>query len=129
MIQERLDWEQNSLYLFLGELVKEQFDYNTWYGGNTEYALEQLNWNVCSTYTSIDIPIDKTWGDTFYQRWECLKTYPFSEQEVNSNVEILSFMLESHMNLDGRSDVNRGTYNLVNNRPSNTNIFNTSYNQ
>lgn len=129
VIQNRLDWEQNSPYLFLGELVKEQFDYNTWYGGNTEYALEQLNWNVCSAYTSIYAPVEKTWGDTFYQRWECLKTYPFSEQEVNSNVEILSFMLESHMNLDGRSDVNRGTYNLVNNRPSNTNIFNTSYNQ
>jgi hypothetical protein len=38
-------------------------------------------------------------------------------------------MLESHTNLDGRSDVNRGTSNLLNLRPSNTNLFNPVYNQ
>lgn len=127
--QDKLDWEVNSPYLFLGELVKKDFDYNSWYKGNTDYALQQLNWNVCSAITPITNNIESTWGDTYYQRWECLKTYPYSEQEVNSNVEVLSFMLESHTNLDGRSDVNRGTSNLLNLRPSNTNLFNTVYSQ
>ena len=122
-------WNETSPYLFLGELVKTDFDYNNWYGGNTDYALQQINWNVCSHITPIRSKITNTWGDTYYQRWDCLKTYPFSEQEVNSNVEVLSFMVESHINLDGRSDINRGTHNLLNLRPSNTNLFNPVYNQ
>jgi len=37
-------------------------------------------------------------------------------------------MLESHKNLDGRCDVNRGTNNLINLRPTNT-MFNQVYSQ
>ena len=33
-------WNAPSPYLFLGELVKTDFDYNNWYGGNTDYALQ-----------------------------------------------------------------------------------------
>jgi hypothetical protein len=33
-------WNETSPYLFLGELVKTDFDYNNWYGGNTDYALQ-----------------------------------------------------------------------------------------
>ena len=127
--QDKLAWQEPSSYLFLGELVRKDFDYNSWYNGNTDYALQQLTWNVCSAITPISDNIENTWGDTYYQRWECLKTYPYTEQEVNSNVEVLSFMLESHTNLDGRSDINRGVNNLLNLRPSNTNLFNPVYNQ
>jgi hypothetical protein len=38
-------------------------------------------------------------------------------------------MIESHTNLDGRSDVNRGDTNLINLRPSNSNIINNVYSQ
>ena len=127
--QEKINWDISSAYLFLGELVRKDFDYNNWYNGNTDYSLQQLNWNICSAITPITSNIENTWGDTYYQRWECLKTYPFSEQEVNSNVEVLSFMLESYINLDGRSDTNRGDSNLLNLRPSNTNLFNLVYSQ
>lgn len=127
--QGKLNWEESYPYLFLGEIVKKDFNYNEWYNGISDYALQQINWNVCSGITEKQENIDTTWGDTYYQRWDCLKTYPYTEQEVNSNVEVLSFMIESHTNLDGRSDVNRGDTNLINLRPSNSNIINNVYSQ
>lgn len=128
--QDMLPWRSagSTPYLFMGELVKKVFDYNTWNGGYSDNALQQLIWNVASKVTPINDYIYKAWGDTFYQRWECEKTYPFTEQDTNSNVEVLSFMLESHNNLDGRCDVNRGINNLLNTRPSNT-MFNPVYSQ
>lgn len=39
-------------------------------------------------------------GDTYYQRWECIKTFPY-EDTVNKIVEGLSFMLETRINLEG----------------------------
>lgn len=128
-IQQSLKWEESNPYLFIGEFVKKDFDYDSWLGGNSDFALQQLNWNICSNSYNINQTIDKTWGDTYYQRWDCLKTYPTTEQDKNSIVEVLSFMVESHTNLDGRSDVNRGIHNLINLRPSNTNLFNPVYNQ
>lgn len=129
-LQDQLTWrfKGETPYLFLGELVKRVFDYDTWNGGTEEQALEQLIWNVASNVTPLGEHITKSWGDTYYQRWDCEKTYPFTEEDVNSNVEILSFMLESHQNLDGRCDVNRGIHNLLNVRPHNT-IFNNVYSQ
>ena len=127
--QTKLNWETDGYpYLFMGELVKKVFDYNTWMGGTDEYALEQLHWNVASPVTSTNKNILSSWGDTYYQRWDCEKTYPFTEEDKNSIVEVLSFMLESHKNLDGRSDINRGLANLLNLRPSNT-MFNPAYEQ
>ena len=126
--QKQLNWNEENPYLFMGELVKD-FHYDNWLGGISDFALQQLNWNICSNSYSIEDTIDKTWGDTYYQRWDCLKTYPTTEQDKNSIVEVLSFMVESYTNLDGRSDVNRGVNNLLNLRPSNTNLFNPVYNQ
>lgn len=115
-------------YLFIGELVKK--DYN-WTEIPNDYELKQINWNVCSFVTPINAGVDtlKTWGDTYYQRWDCLKTYPTSEEEINSNVDILSFMVETHKNIDGRCDVNRGISNILNDRPTNFNIMNSAYDQ
>lgn len=115
-------------YLFIGELVKK--DYN-WKEIPSDYELKQINWNVCSFVTPINNNAVKlkTWGDTYYQRWDCLKTYPTSEEEINSNVDILSFMVETHKNIDGRCDVNRGISNILNDRPTNFNIMNSAYDQ
>ena len=129
-LQDRLNWDYKAEtpYLFLGELIRKSFDYDDWNGGISDNALEQLVWNVASFATPMDQMLTQSWGDTYYQRWDCEKTYPFTEEDVNSNVEVLSFMLESHKNLDGRCDVNRGIHNLVNVRPSNT-IYNEVYSQ
>lgn len=130
--QVQLNWNEENPYLFIGELVKQYVDYNTWLGGTTQQALQQLSWNTCSLATQVHsdtIQILKTWGDTYYQRWDCMKTFPTTEEDKNSIVDILSFMVESHQNLDGRCDVNRGITNLVNARPTNFNLFNDVYNQ
>lgn len=115
-------------YLFIGELVKK--DYN-WTEIPSDYELKQINWNICSFVTPINADADalKTWGDTYYQRWDCLKTYPTSEEEINSNVDILSFMVETHKNIDSRCDINRGISNILNDRPTNFNIMNSAYDQ
>ena len=44
------------------------------------------------------------YGDIHYQRWDCLKTYPYSYDDKNQVIDVLSFMVESKVNLDGRYD-------------------------
>ena len=129
--QDKLSWNTDGQpYLFIGELVKKDYD---WKEVPSDYELKQINWNVCSFVTPINdndnVAKLKTWGDTYYQRWDCLKTYPTSEEEINSNVDILSFMVETHKNIDGRCDVNRGISNILNDRPTNFNIMNSAYDQ
>ena len=48
-------------------------------------------------------------GDTYIQRWDCLKTKPYSSDCVNNVIDITSVMLETHINIDGRTDLQRGT--------------------
>lgn len=68
-------------------------------------------------------------GDTYYQRWDCLKTFPYSTDDKNQYIDITSFFVESRINLDGRYDNQRGLkYNLgVLN--TNFNLINKSYTQ
>ncbi len=120
------DWSCDYPYLFMGELVKSKYD---WISTPSEYDLQQINWNVCSIVSDRTNSSPTAWGDTYYQRWDCLKTYPTSEEDTNGVVDILSFMLESRTNLDGRCDVNRGASNIVNARPTNFNLFNAVYNK
>ena len=44
------------------------------------------------------------YGDIHYQRWDCLKTYPLSYDDKNQVIDVLSFMVESKLNLAGRYD-------------------------
>lgn len=68
-------------------------------------------------------------GDTYYQRYDCLKTLPYSDSDYQGVVEIASFMTETHVNLDGRYDENRGLVDntFINN--SNFNLINEVYSQ
>lgn len=116
-------------YLYIGEIYKPLIQYKTLYGGYTDSAIENIKWQICSSNTNIEQPIDVTWGDTYYQRWDCLKTYPFTEEDTNGIVDILSFMVETHINIDGRCDANRGIDNFLNARPTNWNLMNMAYTQ
>ena len=112
-------------FLWLAELRKT-VDANTRFGGNPI-----TNPNVKNTYvpcgptvslnTSGNINMYGLEGDTYYMRYDNLKTYPFADDDVNQIVEILSFMCETRINLDGRYDKNRGLMD-------NTNIINTNFN-
>jgi hypothetical protein len=79
--------------------------------------------------TSGVFAVPVVYGDTYYQRYDCLKTYASTDQDPNSIIEIGSFMCETRVNMDGRCDINRGLNSNLNITPENFNILNTVYSQ
>ena len=69
------------------------------------------------------------YGDTWYERYDCLKTYSFTPEDPNSIVEIGSFLVESRVNIDGRYDKNRGKSSNLNINNTNFNLINKVYSQ
>ncbi len=67
-------------------------------------------------------------GDWYFQRFDCLRTYPETVEEKSQVVEIVSFMCETRRNLDGRYDTHGGKAFLQAN-PNNFNLINDSYTQ
>ena len=110
---------------------------STMFGGQSEDALKANQWIPCGESVAIPsnmsteeyLPFEYSYGDTYFQRWDCLKTYPFSNDDINQVVEIGSFMLETRVNIDGRYDRNRGQISNLNMSPINFNLFNPVYNQ
>lgn len=116
-------------YLYLGELYRD-IPYNTLYGGYEDSAITSINWIPISNPTILSETTDKTDGDTYYQRWNCLKTYPTTEEDINKVVDVTSFMLESSNNLEGNySSRAEDVKNVLTIRPSNFNLYNKVYNQ
>lgn len=105
----------------------------TLFGGKTEDALMANTWIPCGEPVALDADhdVDFYWeyGDTYYQRWDCLKTYPYTTGDINQIVEIGSFMLETKINIDGRYDRNRGQASNINMSPTNFNLYNPVYSQ
>lgn len=124
-------------FLWLGEIydpVKASAAYkNSRFGGRTLKALEQNQWIVAGPVTELanqqSITLKWLEGDTYYQRYDCLKSYPFTNEDVNQNVEILSFMCETHINLDGRYDNRIGMSDNTTARPETFNLLNPVYDQ
>ncbi len=129
-------------YLWLGELYNDNVVNR--FGGDTQEAIENNTWLpagdpvlLIDGYDENNSPIAKTTtvtvpytvGDTFFERYDCLKTYPYTTEDVNSVVEIVSFYCESRINLDGRYDRNRGQVNNLTMTPANFNLMNPVYNQ
>ena len=121
--------------LWIGELTRETTE-ETRFGGNSEFALKHNIWLPFSQETSLvdDDPalggtIQSMGGDTYYQRYDVLKTYPYSNDDNQSVVEIGSFMLESYKNLNGRYDNNIGKADNTYMTPENFNLINDSYTQ
>lgn len=129
-------------FLWLAELYNDNVENR--FGGDTSEALENNIWVPAGEPVSLvdgynvdtGKPIAKSYtvidyieGDTFFQRYDCLKTYPYTMEDQNSIVEIVSFMCETRINIDGRYDKNRGqTSNLVM-TPENFNLINNVYSQ
>ena len=68
-------------------------------------------------------------GDHYFMRYDCLKTFPYSTSDKNQIVEILSFMCETRINLDGRYDKKRGLLDNTTVTDTNFNLINYSYTQ
>ena len=121
-------------YLFLAELVRTEDTIKNPFGGKDAIALNQNLW--CPAGDPIDLVdenkslyIEYKYGDTWYQRYDCLKTYPFTKEDENQLVEIGSFMCETRINIDGRYDRNRGQDSNIEMSPQNFNLMNDVYSQ
>ena len=116
------------------------------FGGNSTEALKQNIWvpagepisigennidteqdNSGNKYGRFDLIYE--YGDTWYQRFDLLKTYSYTNEDENSVIDILSTELESYTNLDGRYDRNRGKIDNTNISPENFNLVNSVYSQ
>lgn len=122
-------------WLWLGELYK---DVSNRFGGTSRNAIRANAWLPAGDAVNLqdsdgnemdDVALFWTNGDTYYQRYDCLKTYPFASGDKNQLVEILSFMVESRVNLDGRWDKNRGQMNNTYINANNFNRMNDVYSQ
>lgn len=133
MEQEELGLSDiESPYLYIAEIYKDKPD--NMFGGDTDEAKQSNLWVPASKPYSIentieDVSIEFEFGDTWYQRYDCLKTYPFTQEDENQVVEIASFMCESRVNSNGRYDKNRGQLSNLNMSPLNFNMMNEIYSQ
>lgn len=106
------------------------------FGGDSDSALKSNLWVPAGDPVSLNsaddegsVGVDFKYGDTWYSRYDCLKTYPFTQEDENSIVEIGSFMCETRVNIDGRYDKNRGQISNLNMSPQNFNLINEVYSQ
>lgn len=128
--QDSIDITPEYPYLFLAELYREE-NPDIDFGGTNKDALQSNMWLPAGEPTDIkdEITLEYKYGDTWYQRYDCMKTYPFVKEAENSVVEIGSFMCETRINLDGRYDRNRGQISNINYTPDNFNLLNEVYKQ
>ena len=117
-------------YLYLAEIYRDENFIKNAFGGNTEEAIKNNLWLPASK----SIPIDSEciiyeYGDTRYQRYDCLKTYAFTPEDENQVIEIASFLCETRVNMLGRYDKNIGNLSNLNADPTNFNLFNPVYSQ
>lgn len=124
-------------YLWMGEIYRV-ISNDERFGGNTDDIINNNDWQIAGDSVSLNsfknqtnlTPIIWSEGDTYYQRYDCVKTYPMSDEDINQNTEILSFMVETHINIDGRTDRNRGNKtNFSSNPEVNFNMMNNVYSQ
>lgn len=116
--------------LYLAEIIQEPINQ---FGGNSKDALESNIWIPAGPSVILDaastVNVQWHWGDTWYQRYDCLKTYPYTQEDENQVIEIGSFMCETRVNIDGRYDRNRGQISNLYISPSNFNLINPVYSQ
>lgn len=121
-------------FLVLAELRRKTVENR--FGGDTPSALRANLWLPAGEPTPLELKPSQrilkanfTYGDTWYSRYDCLKTYPFTQEDENQVVEIGSFMCETRVNIDGRYDNNRGQLSNINMSPTNFNLLNEVYSQ
>ena len=115
-------------YLFVGEIYQD-FDSDpttdTRYGGITLSAVAnnrfvcagpQFNIDSMSSQDAAHEYLNDIYGDqgdTFFQRFDALRTKPLGGDFENNVIDITSAMLETHINIDGRTDLQRGLRHIA----------------
>lgn len=97
----------------IGELRREEI--LNIFGGNSEEALEQNTWLPCGEAVPINnaLTLFCLEGDTYFQKYECLKTFPDESNPQNGIVDVVSFPCETYINVEGRYDENKYLINPV----------------
>ena len=109
--------DSSTKYVYIGEIYADYEDEDQIrYGGTSEAAIQNNRFVIAGPQMLLSDMIGNgqdallaNQGDTYIQRWDCLKTKPYSSDCVNNVVDITSVMLETHINIDGRTDLQRGT--------------------
>ncbi len=119
-------------YLLLAEIIRDNVIDK--FGGESDSAKQSNLWLPAGEPVIIEegmseVIIPFEYGDTWYSRYDCLKTYPFTQEDENSVIEIGSFMCETRVNIDGRCDRNRGQLSNLTTTPQNFNLLNEVYSQ
>ena len=99
--------------------------------GEPKFDKAAARWVVAGEAVEVggaDVEVDWLQGDWYYQRWDCLRAYPKSVEDKCQVVEIVSVMLETRRNIDGRYDSHAGEPFLQAN-PNNFCLINDSYTQ
>lgn len=101
-------------YLWLVDLVRNVSS-NIKYGGTSQEAISNNVWIPASK--AIDIRINSELiadqGDTYIQRYDVLRVSS-NTSEVHKYSEVVSVLLESYVNIDGRYDTKRGSAGIEN---------------
>lgn len=110
-------------YVLIGELYKDYGDsdpdtydpsQDTRYGGVSESAVEACTFIPAGPFADLSAGVlDGDEGDTFFQRWDGVKTVPSGDDDTNRVVDVCSAMVETHVNMDGRYDTARGNTRLA----------------
>lgn len=117
--------------LWLAELYQDIKEENI-FGGKSTQAIANNKWNIAGEEVLLNtskVTLNYTEGDTYYQRYDNLKTYPWSMEEVNGITDVISFMVETRINLEGRYDSNKADKPHFHILPSNFNLINKAYTQ
>jgi len=141
---------ENDRYLMIGEIY---YDYNETgavdnrYGGVSDFAVENNRFIPAGPMLRLSeldefkvtpspgttilfgykVPGDS--GDTYFQRWDCMRTRPYGDGDENNVIDVVSVMLETHVNIDGRTDNYRGTKYLASVDPEKFGNINPVYSQ
>lgn len=118
-------------YLFVGELYRD--GNNSYYGGTSRAAIESNTFIIAGPQQQLlngqAMTVLANQGDTYFQRWDCLKTKPYDTTEGNSVTDITSVMVETHVNIDGRYDNMRNQQLLASIDTTNFGHVNPVYSQ
>lgn len=117
--QETININSNYPYIWVAELYTNH---------KPNYNLKTAKWITASNSVPIDYFIEANIGDTYYQKYDCLKTSPNSLEDVNQVTNVFSFMCETKVNIDGRWDSHRGD-NATNILQDKFNLLNKVYTQ
>lgn len=113
-------FDKSKPYFFIGEVF---YDYDggpiandTRYGGITKSAIENCKFIPAGPMYKMSsgaLTVYGNEGDTYFQRWDDLRIKPIPGNSPNNVTDIVSAMVETHINLDGRYDHQRGSRYLA----------------